>query len=66
MLIFVFTLTAGAEGTSLLPAAQDRFSLTQRSIGLYMGSIWILYPFYICVSRVIKESYSPALIIYPA
>ena len=66
MLIFVFTLHWGAEGTSYSLLLKDRFSLTQRSIGLYMGSIWILYALFIYgVSRVIKESTPLHWIIYP-
>lgn len=66
MLIFVFTLHWGAEGTSYSLLLKERFLLSQRSIAVYMGSIWILYALFIYgVSRIIKESTPLHWIIYP-
>jgi MFS family permease len=66
MLIFVFTLHWGAEGTSYSLLLKERFLLSQRSIAVYMGSIWILFALFIYgISRIIKESTPLHWIIYP-
>ncbi len=66
ILIFVFTLHWGAEGTSYSLLLKERFMLSQRAISLYMGSIWILFAVFIYgISRVIKESTPLHRIIYP-
>jgi len=66
MLVFVFTLHWGAEGTSYSLLLKEGFSLSQRAIAWYMGSIWILFSLFIFgISRTIKESTPLHWIIYP-
>lgn len=66
MLIFVFTLHWGAEGTSYSLLLKERFFLSQRGIALYMGSVWILFSLFIYgISRTIKESTPLNWILYP-
>ena len=66
MLIFVFTLHWGAEGTSYSLLLKERFLLSQTSIALYMGSVWIIFALFIYgISRTIKESTPLHWIIYP-
>jgi predicted MFS family arabinose efflux permease len=66
MLVFVFTLHWGAEGTSYSLLLKEGFSLSQRAIAWYMGSIWILFALFIFgISRAIKESTPLHWIIYP-
>ena len=66
LLIFVFTLHWGAEGTSYSLLLKEYFGLGQNAIALYVGSVWILYAFFIyLVSRKITETTSMHRIIYP-
>lgn len=66
ILIFVFTMHWGAEGTSYSLLLKKNFGLEQNSIALYMGSVWIIFGFFIYfISRKIADTTSINKIIYP-
>jgi len=66
ILIFVFTMHWGAEGTSYSLLLKKNFGLKQSSIALYIGSVWIIFGFFVyLISRRITDAMSLNKIIYP-
>ena len=66
LLIFVFTMHWGAEGTSYSLLLQENFGLDQTSMALYIGSVWIIFGLFIFyISRKIQDTTSLKRIIYP-
>ena len=66
MLIFVFTMHWGAEGTSYSLLLQENFGLDQTSMALYIGTVWIFFGLFIFyISRKIQDTTSLKRIIYP-
>jgi MFS family permease len=65
IIIFIFTLHWGAEGTSYALLLKNNFKLSQTSLSLYLGSMWILYGFLIYfVSRFSKKQVFTSKILY--
>ncbi len=66
MLIFVFTLHWGAEGTSYSLLLKENFGLDQSSLAFYIGTVWLFFGMFIYyISRKIQDTTSLKRIIYP-
>ena len=66
MLIFVFTMHWGAEGTSYSLLLKENFGLDQSSLALYIGTVWLFFGMFIYyISRKIQDTTSLKRIIYP-
>ena len=66
LLIFVFTMHWGAEGTSYSLLLKENFGLDQNSLALYIGTIWLFFGMFIYyISRKIQDTTTLKRIIYP-